>query len=53
MTSQEEDPVLKQLEKLKVEVTIWQLIVASQKHRQLVIDKMSKIDCFLKLRLRK
>jgi len=32
------------LKKLKVEVTIWQLIIASQKHKQLLIDRLNKID---------
>ena len=36
--------MLKQLKKLKAEVTIWQLILASQKPIQLLIDELNKFD---------
>ena len=32
------------MKKLKAEVTIWQLIVAFQKDKQLLIDELNKID---------
>ena len=36
--------MLKQLKTLKPNVTTWQLIAASQKHRQLLINEWHKID---------
>ena len=45
---QQEDLILKQLKKLKAEVTIWKLIVAFQKHSQLIIDELNKINLSLK-----
>ena len=36
--------MLKYLKKLKVDVAIWQLIVALQKHKQLLIEELNKIE---------
>jgi len=40
VVKEENDPILKQLEKLKEEVIIRQLIAASQKHWQALIDAL-------------
>ena len=44
VTNQEEHLLLKQLKKLKVEATIEQLIMTSQKYRQLLIDELNEIE---------
>jgi len=36
--------MLKQLKKLKIKLTVWQLIIASQKQGQLMLAELSKID---------
>lgn len=40
----EDNPVLKELKKLNVDVTIWQLTMPSQKHRQLLLEELNKRD---------
>ena len=39
--------MLEQPQKLKADVSIWQLIVAPQKHRQLLIEALNKIEVSL------
>lgn len=40
----EESPILKQLQKTQAQISIWGLLMASQAHRQAVLDMLNKYD---------
>lgn len=40
----DDDPLLKQLKKMKADISIWHLIIASHKHRMALLNALGKID---------